>query len=82
MLFSTEASWARDDHFFTLRMNTCFSNFFHNRFHNWYTTNTLTTSTKITMTIMVVRLVFLFISINATDGDKANNEYYASHDDS
>jgi len=66
VLFSTEARWARYDHIFTLRMNTCFFYFFHNWFRNGYATNTLTTSADITMTIMVVRPVLLFISTYAT----------------
>ncbi len=82
MLFSTEASWTRYDHIFTLRMNTCFFHLFHDRFCNWYATNTLATSAEITMTITVVWLVILFIGTDATDSDKKNNEYYASHNDS
>jgi hypothetical protein len=31
---------------------------------------------------MIVRLVILFIGTDATDSDKKNNEYYASHNDS
>ena len=69
---------ARYDHIFTLRMNTC-SCLFHDRFCNWYATNTLATTKSLTIT--VVRLVILFIGTDATDSDK-NNEYYASHNDS
>ena len=82
MLFSTEAGWARYNHIFTLRMNTCFFHLFHNWFCNWYATNALATSAEITMTITVVWLVILFIGTDATDSDNKNNEYYASHNDS
>ena len=65
VLFSTETRWSRYDHIFTLRMNTCFSHLFHNWFSNGHATNTLTTSTEITMAIMVIRPVLLLISTYA-----------------
>ena len=46
-------------------MNTYFFYLFHNWFRNGYATNTLTTSTEITMTIMVIWPVLLFISTYA-----------------
>jgi len=80
--FTTETRWARYDHIFTFRMNTCFCNLFHNWSGNGYATNTLTTSAEITKTIMVVWSVILFISTDATNRDKENKEYYSLHDDS
>ena len=82
VLFSTETCWARYDDIFTLRINACFCHFFHNWFRNWYATNTLTASAEITMTIMVVWSVILFISTNASNRDKENEEYNFLHDDS
>ena len=82
MRFSTETRWARYDHIFTLRMNTCFFYLFHNWFYYWYATNTLTTSAEITMTILVVWSITLFISKNVTDSNQENKEYYSLHDDS
>ena len=80
--FPTETRWSRYDYIFTLRMNTCFFYLFHKRFHNWYATNTLTTSAEITMTILVVWSITLFISKNVTDSYKENKEYYSLHGDS
>ena len=63
-------------------MNTCFFHLFHDRFSQLVRDEYIGNFRRDHNDHHVVWLVILFIGTDATDSDKKNKEYYASHNDS